>query len=199
MILKRKISTKIGSVFDFIPAVELEKAVRNKNITPQEAYDTKKADLTRYYNRKLMLHIKYQQWDDFFYIYHSACQFNHGADIATHIIAAHGYVIAYKNTTKAHQILDKLEKNPGVDLSKTFIKTWEELNKLGIAPVTPEWAVVVGMCSAVALGTPTPLPKLMSHLQTPRAAWHYELRPWRYPNYQRELADDLRFIQRGEH
>lgn len=56
----RKFSEKLSS-FDYIPAKVLEIAIIKSKIDPKSAYEIKKEDLNRYYNRKMIIHIKYKQ------------------------------------------------------------------------------------------------------------------------------------------
>lgn len=101
-LLSRYFSSKdeIQNVWTFIPSTVLYTHLKNRDLIQEEFDEIRREDLIRYYNRRMLSHMKYQQWDDFFFIYHNACEFNHGVDYASHILAAHAYLISYKNFTK---------------------------------------------------------------------------------------------------
>lgn len=183
--------------FEFIPVHELQKALEKSKIPIEDHSVVYKEGLVRYYNSKLLSHLKYQQWVEFFYLYKTAKTLDHGTNTATHIIAAHGFIMAYSNTIKAFEILEALPPSPAVTLTKNIIKSYEELKKLDIAPNSPDWAVVVNICAGAA-NERKDLNKWDNLLQKPRTDWHYSLRPWKYPRHLLELKNDERFKQRGE-
>jgi hypothetical protein len=67
-----------------------------------------------------------------------------------------------------------------------------------IAPLPLDWSILASMCSAAALGTKLSSNKWEKLARGPRLAWHYELRPWRYPQHIQEISDYYRFKQRGD-
>lgn len=102
----------IKQIWTFIPHTVLHEQLKKRDIIQQDFDEIRKEDLIRYYNRRLLSHMKYQQWDDFFFLYHNACELNHGVDYASHVLAAHTYLLAYKNYTKVNIIrLMKLFQN----------------------------------------------------------------------------------------
>jgi len=48
--------------FQYISSVKLHSLLRQQKITAEEAYEVKKEDLVRYYNKKLMKHFRFHQW-----------------------------------------------------------------------------------------------------------------------------------------
>ena len=182
----------------YLPIKLIKKSLSLSKISESDANETFKENLINHYNNKLLYHLKYQQWHDFFYFYNSCKVFNHGANIATHIIAAHGYIMAYKNIEKANSILNTLPETEAVKLTKNIILCYEELNKLDIAPNSPDWAVIVSMCAVAALGRKRSLNKWEVLQDNQRTSWHYNLRPWKYPRHIVEVKEEFRFKQRGD-
>ena len=183
--------------FNYIPIKKINQALANSKIPIEEGKEIHKENLTRYYNQKMLNYLKYQQWLEFFYLYESSTILDHGANIATHIIAAHGYIMAYKNTTKANMIINSLPQTPAINLTRSFIACYEELAKNNMAPPSTDWNVVVSMCAAAAFGKQK-LNKWQILNNSERTPWHYELRPWKYPRHLIEVKEEYRFLQRGQ-
>jgi hypothetical protein len=180
----------------YIPIKELNRALTESKITTEVVNEIYQENLTNYYNNKLLYHMKYEQWLDFFYLYNTSTTLDHGANIATHIIVAHGYIMAYHNISKANSILANLPDSPAVKLTKSFIDCYEELSNNKMAPNSPDWIVVVSMCAAAALGKKN-YNKWEGLENSPRNPWHYELRPWKYPRHAKDIKQDYVFKQRG--
>lgn len=182
--------------FVSIPVSVLYSALQSSKITQTEKNQIEKSSLIEYYNNKLLYLLRFESWPEFFYIYETACILNHGANDSTHIIASHGYIMAYQNLSKAYSTLDKASDGPAKKLCLNIFDTYKELKKLGIAPASPDWAVIVNLTAAVAEGKPA-LNKWDILLGNKRTSWHMQLRPWKYPRHIMDIKEDFKYKKSG--
>lgn len=183
--------------FVSIPVSVVYSALQSNKITQSEKNQIEKSSLTEYYNNKLLYLLRFERWPEFFYTYETACILNHGTNDSTHIIASHGYIMAYQNLSKAYLTLDKASDGPGKKLCLNIFDTYNELKNLGIEPASPDWAVVVSLTAAVGEGKPA-LNKWDNLFNFYRTPWHMQLRPWKYPRHVIEIKEDFKYKKRGD-
>jgi hypothetical protein len=190
----------LGTAFrriSYIPINEVKQALKESKISIEESDDIYKENLVRYYNSKLIYFLKFEQWEEFFYLYRSAKMLEHGTNEATHVLAAHGYVMAYQNVDRALEVLKNVPKSTAVELTISILMCYEELKNQGIPPNSPDWSAVAGICAVAAMGKGTG-DKWKRLSQSSRTPWHLNLRPWKYPRHVIEIKEEFRFKQRGD-
>ena len=183
-------------VFSFLTPKLLQSAIATGQLTEAEAIQLKTEDLTRYYNRKLQLHLRYAQWTDFFYVFHSAREMEHGVNAASYVMAAHAYEMGYANTSKSLWALESVRHSPGYSVTLNLLQAYRDLRERGIAPLACDWANVVNLCSVLALGKEPDKTKYEKLLDSPRLPWHYDLSPWKYSRTIVDRVDDVIFKHR---
>lgn len=189
-------SKTIRPTITFLSTTQLKQAHCRGDLTLEDCKTLKRDDLVRYYNRKLQLHFRYAQWDDFFYTYHMAKDLDNGVNEASYVMAAHAYEVAYGNTSKSLAAAELIKATPGYSLCISLLQAYRELRVLGIAPLPPDWASIMNLCSVVTLGKAPPSSQLSRLLSSPRLPWHYELTPWKYSRSVIDRIDDSVFKQR---
>ena len=175
----------------------LNSALQKSEIDDSNKHSTLKKNLTEFYNNKLLYLLRFERWAEFFYTYETASVLNHGVNDASHIIAAHGYVMAYQNLSKANLILSKASDGPGKRLCYNIFETYNELKEMGIQPASPDWAVIVNLTAVVAAGKPAHN-KWDAVMGSNRTPWHMQLRPWKYPRHVIDEKEDYKFKFRGD-
>lgn len=181
----------------YIPINKVIEALKKSEISIEESQEIFKENIVRYYKNKMLAHLRYEQWHDFFYVYETAKILGHGTDISTHIIAAHGYIMAYSNVEKAKNIIKSLPESPATNLTMNILLIYEDLKSKDMNPASPDWSIVVNLCAAAALGK-TPINKWKILENNPRTPWHFSLRPWKYPEHIKGIKEDFRYKQRGD-
>ncbi|OMJ81168.1 hypothetical protein SteCoe_18436 [Stentor coeruleus] len=181
----------------YIPINRVIEALKKSEISIEESQEIFKENIVRYYKSKMIYYLRYKQWDDFFYVYETAKMLGHGTDTSTHIIAAHGHIMAYSNVEKAKNIIKSLPETSATKLTMNILLIYEDLKSKNIHPASPDWSIVLNLCTAAALGT-TPMNKWKILENNPRTPWHFHLRPWKYPEHFKNIKDDFRYKQQED-
>ena len=180
-----------------IPISVVHSALQKSEINVSTKKSLLKENLIEYYNNKLLYLLRFERWPEFFYTYESASVLNHGVNNVSHVIAAHGYIMAYQNTSKASLILAKASDGPAKSLCYNIFETYNELKRMGIQPASPDWAVIVNLTAAVAAGKPANN-KWHTLMGSNRTPWHMQLRPWKYPRHVNDEKEDYKYKFRGD-
>jgi len=114
-------------------------------------------------------------------------------------MAAHAYEVSYGNTSKSLATAELIRETPGYSLCISLLQAYRELRRQEIAPLPPDWASIMNLCSVVTLGKSPPPSQLTRILASPRLPWHYELTPWKYSRSVIDRIDDSVFKQRRTH